>query len=111
MIEEKQTVVNIAFHIYRDVALGQGQQVVICSSDSDLQLALQMVREDFPAVSIGLIMPLRENANPEGKAPNRRLTQLAHGLRSRIKNVESANAQLPLNVTTKKKPATKPAHW
>ena len=111
MIEEKQTDVNIALHIYRDVAQGKCQQVVICSNDSDLQPALQMVSEDFPTVSIGLIMPLRENANAEGKAPNKRLTQLAHWVRSHIKDVELAKAQLPLNVQTKKKPATKPAHW
>lgn len=111
MIEEKQTDVNIALHAYRDAARGRCDQVVICSNDSDIEPALRMIREDAPNVKIGLLMPLRENAKDDGKVPNKRLTPLAHWVRRYIKDEELEKSQLPLNVPTKKKPASKPAHW
>ena len=111
MIEEKQTDVNIALHAYRDAARGRCDQVVICSNDSDIEPALRMIREDAPNVKIGLVMPLRENAKDDGKVPNKRLTPLAHWVRRYIKDEELEKSQLPLNVPTKKKPASKPAHW
>jgi len=40
MIEEKQTDVNIALHVYRDAGLGHSEQLVICSNDSDLEPSL-----------------------------------------------------------------------
>ena len=78
MIEEKQTDVNIALQAYRDVARGICDQVVICSNDSDLEPALRLIREDAPHAKIGLIMPLRPQAQGDGKVPNKRLTPLAH---------------------------------
>jgi NYN domain len=111
MIEEKQTDVNIALHAYRDVVRGHCDQAVICSNDSDLEPALRMIREDAPNARIGLIMPLREHAKAEGKVPNKRLTALAHWVRHHIQDEELSKAQLPQNVQTKKKPASKPPHW
>jgi uncharacterized LabA/DUF88 family protein len=111
MIEEKQTDVNIALHAYRDAARGHSDQVVICSNDSDIEPALRMIREDVPNIKIGLVMPLRENAKDDGKVPNKRLTPLAHWVRRYIKDEELEKSQLPINVPTKKKPASKPAHW
>jgi uncharacterized LabA/DUF88 family protein len=111
MIEEKQTDVNIALHAYRDASRGDCGQIVICSNDSDIEPALRMIREDAPNVKIGLVMPLRENAKDDGKVPNKRLTPLAHWVRRYIKDEELEKSQLPLNVPTKKKPASKPAHW
>lgn len=111
MIEEKQTDVNIALHVYRDAMRGDTDQLVICSNDSDLQPAMQMVREDAPAVAVGLVMPLREKSSGDGKVPNKRLTSLAHWVRHHIRDEELALSQLPLNVPTKKKPASKPSHW
>jgi uncharacterized LabA/DUF88 family protein len=111
MIEEKQTDVNIALHAYRDAARGHCDQVIICSNDSDIEPALRMIREDVPNVKIGLVMPLRESAKDDGKVPNKRLTPLAHWVRRYIKDDELEKSQLPLNVPTKKKPASKPVHW
>jgi uncharacterized LabA/DUF88 family protein len=111
MIEEKQTDVNIALHAYRDAARRHCDQVVICSNDSDIEPALRMIREDVPNVKIGLVMPLRENAKDDGKVPNKRLTPLAHWVRRYIKDEELEKSQLPINVPTKKKPASKPSHW
>ncbi|MBA4001801.1 MAG: NYN domain-containing protein, partial [Delftia sp.] len=42
---------------------------------------------------------------------NKRLTALAHWVRHHIRDDELAQSQLPLNVQTRKKPASKPAHW
>lgn len=111
MIEEKQTDVNIALHIYRDAVRGACDQLVICSNDSDMEPALRMVREDVPTATIGLVMPLREKSMASGKVPNKRLTALAHWVRHHIRDDELAQSQLPQHVQTRKKPASKPAHW
>lgn len=111
MIEEKQTDVNIALHIYRDAVRGACDQLVICSNDSDMEPALRMVREDVPTATIGLVMPLRDKSMASGKVPNKRLTALAHWVRHYIRDEELAQSQLPQHVPTRKKPASKPAHW
>ena len=111
MIEEKQTDVNIALHIYRDAVRGACDQLVICSNDSDMEPALRMVREDVPTAIVGLVMPLRDKDTANGKVPNKRLTALAHWVRHHIRDDELAQSQLPQNVPTKKKPASKPTHW
>lgn len=111
MIEEKQTDVNIALHAYRDAVRGEVDQVVICSNDSDLEPALRMIRADVPNIKIGLVLPLREHSAAEGKVPNKRLTPFAHWMRRYIRDEELAQSQLPQNVQTKKKPASKPGHW
>jgi hypothetical protein len=96
---------------YRDAVRGVCDQVVICSNDSDLEPALRMIREDASHIKIGLVMPLRESAKDDGKVPNKRLTPLAHWVRRYIRDEELEKSQLPLNVPTKKKPASKPGHW
>ncbi|MFT4241880.1 MAG: NYN domain-containing protein [Acidovorax sp.] len=111
MIEEKQTDVNLALHAYRDAVRGACEQLVICSNDSDLEPALRMIRGDVPGARIGLVMPLRDKAPADGKVPNKRLTALAHWVRHYIRDDELARSQLPQNVPTKKKPASKPSHW
>ncbi len=111
MIEEKQTDVNIALHAYRDAVQNVCDQIVICSNDSDLEPALRMIRQDIPSATVGLIMPLRTNAKDEGKVPNKRLTPLAHWVRHAIQDSELEASQLPTNVPTKKKPASRPPHW
>jgi uncharacterized LabA/DUF88 family protein len=111
MIEEKQTDVNIALHAYRDAVRGDADQVVICSNDSDMEPAMRMIREDVPCATIGLVMPLRDTSSMLGKVPNKRLTKQAHWVRHHIRDDELAFSQLPQNVPTKKKPASKPAHW
>jgi len=111
MIEEKQTDVNLALHAYRDAVRGECDQLVIRSNDSDVEPALRMLREDVPAAKLGLVMPLRDRTAADGKVPNKRLTALAHWVRHHIRDDELAQSQLPLNVQTRKKPASKPAHW
>jgi uncharacterized LabA/DUF88 family protein len=111
MIEEKQTDVNLALEIYRDAIRGDSEQVVICSNDSDIEPALRFLNTDAPQTIVGLVMPLSEDAAAQGKYPNKRLTALAHWVRHAIRDEELEAAQLPRHVVTRKKAASKPAHW
>lgn len=111
LIEEKQTDVNMALHIYRDALRGDLQQQIICTNDSDLEPALKMVRADAPHMTVGLVMPLRPLRESEQAVSNKRLTGLAHWTRKHILDGELENAQLAASVPTRKKPAIKPAHW
>lgn len=111
LIEEKQTDVNMALHIYRDALRGGLQQQIICTNDSDLEPALKLVRADAPGIQIGLIMPLRPPHASDQAISNKRLTTLAHWTRKHILDSELAKAQMPDTVPTRKKPALKPEHW
>jgi uncharacterized LabA/DUF88 family protein len=110
-IEEKQTDVNMALHVYRDAVQGRCNQVIICSNDSDLEPAMKLIREDAPSIRVGLVLPLKRNSTEEARVSNKRLTHLAGWVRHHILDEELANAQLPLIVATNKKPARKPIHW
>lgn len=61
---------------------------MVCSNDSDLKGALRLIRADTPQVKIGLVMPLRETAQADGKVPNKRLTALADWVRRHIRDTE-----------------------
>lgn len=110
-IEEKQTDVNLGLQVYRDAVRDQCDQQVICTNDSDLEPALQLVRQDAPSVQIGLVVPLRVNGLPGGAVSNKRLTKRVHWVRQHILDAELESSQLPNNVNTNKKPAQKPDHW
>jgi hypothetical protein len=111
MIEEKLMDVQLALTVYRDALRGRVDQVVVCSNDSDVEPALKLIRQDAPNVRIGLVMPLRPDAKGQGVVSNKRLTAQATWVRHHILDAELAASQLPTHVTTKKKPASKPAHW
>ena len=76
----------------------QCEQLVICSNDSDLEPALQMVRSDAPDIAIGLVMRLRETAKEEGVYSNKRLTALADWVRHHIRDEGLVTSQLPTHV-------------
>jgi uncharacterized LabA/DUF88 family protein len=111
VIEEKQTDVNLALHAYRDAVRGTCDQLVFCTNDSDMEPALQMIRNDVPDAKIGLVTPLRGKEYGNAQVPNKRLTRLAHWVRHHIRDDELEASQLPLHVPTRKKPASKPPHW
>ncbi len=48
-LEEKQTDVNIALHLYDDVVQGKVEQVVLVSNDSDPVPAFQFARRAAPS--------------------------------------------------------------
>ena len=111
MIEEKQTDVNLALQVYRDAVRGQCDQQVICSNDSDLEPALQLIREDVPDMRIGLVVPLHRKRFSGQAVSNKRLTQKVDWVRHHILDAELEISQLPHLISTNKKPVHKPEHW
>jgi len=111
LIEEKQTDVNLALSIYRDVAKDRANLVMVCSNDSDLEPAIKSLREDFPSCEIGIVAPLPEPDGECYRRGNAKLEQLADWTRSYILDEELAKSQLPEVVPTRKKAARKPSYW
>lgn len=108
-LEEKQTDVNIALEAYRDVSKGLAEQVVFVSNDTDLSPALTALREDFPAIQIGVIAPVRLSTNH--RPVNKQLSAQANWTRRHINDDELSECQLPEQIPTNKKPITKPEYW
>lgn len=114
-LEEKLTDVHISVSMYRLAARQlsypleeQVQQIVLVSADTDMTPALEAIREDFPDLRIGLILPHREGSN---RAVPGSLKNQAHWTRHVIKNEELSDHQFPPRVGTAKKPAIKPDYW
>ena len=114
-LEEKQTDVHIAISMYRLATRQAGlmpheriQQLVLVSADTDMTPALQALREDFPDLRIGVILPHREGI--KRTAPGS-LKAYSHWMRHLVTTQELANHQFPTRVPTLKKPAVKPAYW
>ncbi len=81
-LEEKQTDVNIALHLYRDAVQRQCEQAVLVSSDSDLESALKFISSDFPDHKIGLILPRRQSGDDKQRPANKSLSNYSDwGLR------------------------------
>lgn len=112
-IEEKQTDVNLALAIYRDACKGLFDRVILVSNDSDAAPVLKALREDFPAVMRGVVVPIRP---PEPGAEQHRrvsgsLAEFADWTIPHLSDELLGASQLPPHVPTKKKPIRKPAHW
>ncbi|EXJ11299.1 MULTISPECIES: NYN domain-containing protein [Nitrincola] len=114
-LEEKETDVNIAISMYRMAAKQtvlpieeRIRHMVLVSGDTDMQPALKAIREDFPDMHIGVILPHRENIP---RCVPGSLNNYAHWLRRHIKFSELQDNQFPTRVPTNKKPATKPVYW
>lgn len=113
-LEEKQTDVNIALHAYRDAAMGDAEQLVFVSNDTDLEPALMAIREDFGQHhQTGVIIPIRKpKQNEKRHRPgNTRLSAQANWTRHYITDDELTNSQLPDKIPTRKKPILKPTYW
>lgn len=74
-----------------------------------MEPVLAAIREDYPEVRIGLITPARPE--DEYRRFSKSLAKHSHWVRRYITDEELANAQLPAQVPTRKKPAQKPVHW
>lgn len=76
--EEKQTDVNVAIHMVADAYEDNCDQQVLVSNDSDYVPSVQMVREKFPSMTLGLIAPLpvanKEDRQINAKSLNHSLT-------------------------------------
>ena len=110
LIEEKQTDVQMAMHIYRDAHRQHYEQLVVCTNDSDLQPCLRFTKNDAPHIRMGLVTPLK-HVNYRPSASNQRLTQHCDWVRRYIREEELAGSQLSPVVHTGRKPVHKPEHW
>lgn len=112
-IEEKKTDVNMAVRLYRDASSGLYERIVVVTNDSDFEPALEAIREDFPHIGIGVVMPIRPAM--EGIANHRRpcaaLAEKADWTLSSLSDDVLSSSQLPNVIPTRKKPIRKPAHW
>lgn len=112
-LEEKKTDVNIAIEMYRDAIRGALDQLVIVSNDSDAEPVLAAIRQDCPALTIGVVTPVFPQ-HPETKghrSVSSSLSKWAHWTRRHILDEELERAQLPARVPTRKKTIEKPSHW
>lgn len=112
-VEEKRTDVKLALSLYRDAASGHYAQQVVCSNDSDIEPALAAVREDFPGIRVGVVIPRPPATDPSRSHRNAlsALSSLADWARHHVLDPELDAAQLPLRVAIRKRPILKPAHW
>lgn len=112
-LEEKKTDVNLAICMYRDACKGLYDRIILVSNDSDAEPALAAIRQDFPHIMIGVVMPIRPSA--PGVTVHRRasgsLANIADWIVAHLTDDQLHQAQLPAKVPTKKKPILKPKHW
>lgn len=110
--EEKLTDVDIALHFYRDAVKRVADLLVICSNDTDMVPAMEMVRADCPAQKIALVAPL---PMPSATAPVRHVASSlevhAAWTRRYLRDEELLAAQLPPKIPTRKRPIQKPSYW
>ncbi|HXG67249.1 MAG TPA: NYN domain-containing protein [Blastocatellia bacterium] len=57
-VEEKQTDVNIALHLFQLAVLDRYDKAVIISGDTDLLPAVKTVRATFPTKQLGVVIPI-----------------------------------------------------
>jgi uncharacterized LabA/DUF88 family protein len=114
-IEEKQTDVNMALAMYRDCSKGLCDRIILVSNDSDAAPALQAIKEDFPHIMRGLVLPLPTVLPGSSNKPRRKsgsLQTLSDWCLPAISDAQLEAAQLPPMIPLpNKKPIRKPAHW
>ena len=111
-LEEKQTDVNIALHLFRDAMKAQAEQVVLVSNDTDLETALAMIREEQGLkIKIDVVIPAPKSIDKKRRPSNQRLSKYADWTRHYILDHELEYSQLPKQIATNKKPIIKPKYW
>ena len=107
-LEEKQTDVNMALHMYRDALRRSCDQIVLCSNDTDLVPVFELLQEDFADIQLAVIIPRRKDA---GRPSSGGLSKYAAWTRHHILDKELEASQFSTKVPTRKKPAIKPDYW
>mgnify|MGYP001025289234 CR=1 FL=1 len=112
-LEEKKTDVNLAMAMYRDAVRHKYERVILFSNDSDAEPVLEAIRQDFPKIMVGLVLPIHPPKNKEGitRRVSGSLVKQAHWVTSALSDEQLEAAHLPLRVPTNKKPILKPVHW
>lgn len=115
LLEEKETDVNIALGMYRMACQAdrlQIEQLVLVSGDTDLGPALAAIRDDFPWLRLGVILPHQQQDGELLRNPPGSLKKHAHWMRTYIGEAELAACQLPPEIPLSRKPAiVKPDYW
>ena len=104
-VEEKQSDVNLALHAFHDAMVGNVDQAVIVTNDTDIAPALKMIR-GLTSVRIGLVVPTSRHQ----RVPNTELASFAHWVRTHITQAELSDCQLP-RVILGRRPTVKPESW
>ena len=114
-LEEKETDVNIAISMYRLFSRQQSlnvgeriEQLVLVSADTDMTPALKAIREDFPEITVGIILPHRQGID---RGVPGSLKNHSNWIRRHVTLDELKAHQFPDRVPTQKKPADKPEYW
>jgi uncharacterized LabA/DUF88 family protein len=114
-LEEKETDVHIAISMYRTAAREAKdnhadciQQLVLVSGDTDMAPALRAIREDFPHLTVGIVLPYRTGFK---RSPPGSLREHSHWMRRVVTEDELQKHQFPNRVPTHKAPAIKPDYW
>lgn len=111
-LEKKKTDVNLALRMYRDARKGLYDRIILVTNDSDAEPALAAVREDFPHIMIGLVIPIKPPKNEERpRRSSGSLVKHASWVISHLTDAQLEGAHLPRKVPTNKKPIIKPEHW
>ncbi|BBP56683.1 NYN domain-containing protein [Pseudomonas sp. St316] len=114
-LEEKETDVHIAISMYRMASRQETlpveeriEQLVLVSGDTDMAPALRAIREDFPHLKVGVVLPYQTGS--KRLAPGS-LKEHAHWMRRVVTCEELQSHQFPHRVPTHKAPAIKPDYW
>lgn len=112
-LEEKQSDVNLALHLYDDALSGEVDQVVLVTNDTDLAPALEMLQSRCPHIVRGLVIPTRKVGAGGGleREANVSLAKLAHWVRRHISDDELRTCQLPDVVPGRRRASVKPHSW
>jgi 6-hydroxy-3-succinoylpyridine 3-monooxygenase len=105
-LEEKQSDVNLALHLYQDAMAGEVDQVVAVTNDTDIEPALSLIRKQTEVI-VGLVIPTSD----QRRVGNTSLARHAHWVQRRIHTGQLAAAQLPRVINGGKQPTTKPISW
>ncbi len=84
------------------------QKIILVSADTDMTPSLKAIKEDFPEIQVGIILPHREGID---RGVSGSLQNYASWVRKYIKIDELQTHQFPNRVPTRKKPADKPYYW
>ena len=109
-LEEKQTDVKMALSIYHDVVTNACDQVVICTNDTDLVPVLELLKEHYPHIKIGAIIPTSKGS---GRQANASIIKLADWSRKYITDDELRACLLPNSIPKPNGRGVykKPDHW
>lgn len=107
-LEEKQTDVRLALQIYHDVVHQLSEQIIICTSDTDVIPALEFSKSFNSDLKIGIVSPRKKN---DSSANLSEIYKYSDWHLPYISTELLQRHSLPTKVPTKKRPIIKPDYW